>query len=363
MPNEREDITPSHQGNNPAVSKKSLADRTIRVEEDAAAPDAKAGKWRDTIVTAAALRTKIFKPVAYIIKDIIPEGVTLLAGRPKIGKSWLLMQIAINVAKGCITLVDTASPIEGDVLYLALEDNDRRLHRRMRCLCGDDETSWPGRITFAIEWRRLDQGGLDDFREWCRLVAKPVLIIIDTLKRVRPPRQKSQSDYEADYSATEGLHALVTKFPGLGVIVSHHDRKMAADDVFDTISGTLGLTAGVDTIAVIKRGGGTVTLHVEGRDLVETVEKAIMFDRESCRWAIVGEAVEVRRTVQQQRIIQILGNAQEDGMSLTEIAKLTGLSSAAASSAVYRMLGNEIVRVGRARYALSTVANTITYPK
>jgi hypothetical protein len=150
-------------------------------------------------------------------------------------------------------------------------------------------------------------------RKWCKSVKEPTVIAIDTLKRVRPPKRGDQSDYAADYEACQGLLDLVHEFPGLSVFVAHHDRKAEAADVFDTVSGTLGLTGGVDTIALLKRSQGNVTLHIEGRDLLDTVEKAVAFDRETCRWSILGEAAEIQGTEQRRRVREALRNA-EDGL-------------------------------------------------
>ena len=94
-------------------------------------------------------------------------------------------------------------------------------------------------------------------------------------KRFDLQKKPGQNDYDADYEACEGLRPLAQEFPGLAFIVAHHDRKLDADDVFDTVSGTLGLTGGVDTIAILKRRAQGVTLYVEGRDLIESVEKAV----------------------------------------------------------------------------------------
>src|SRR5262249_32029074 len=138
-------------------------------------------------------------------------------------------------------------PAHGDVLYLALEDNNRRLQRRLTKYFGAQRECWPDRLTCVTKWKRLDQGGVEGLRAWCKSVPKPTLIMIDTLKRVRPPKSRGQSDYDADYEGCQGLVQLSHEFPGLAFLVAHHDRKMAAEDVFDTVSGTLGLTGGVDT--------------------------------------------------------------------------------------------------------------------
>jgi hypothetical protein len=321
----------------------------------APAPAAKQSpNWRDHVVAAQDLCDQRFPEVKFLVPGLFPEGVTLLVSRPKLGKSWLLLQIGSSIAGGVSALVATDEPARGDVLYLSLEDNKRRVQRRMTKHFGGCRECWPRPLEIVTTWRRLDQGGLQDLREWCASVAKPTLIMVDTLKKVRPPKRHGQTDYDADYEACEGLIALAHEFPGLALIVAHHDRKMAADDVFDTVSGTLGLTGGVDTIAIFKRSGQGTTLHIQGRDLVEDVEKAVRFDRETCRWTILGEAAEVHRSGERARVLEAVRGVQGEGLGVSEIMAAAGICSRAAADALlYRMSkAGEITRRGRGRYVL-----------
>jgi hypothetical protein len=311
----------------------------------------KPGTWRDNLIEPQRLCEEQFADVKYVVPEIFPEGVTLLASRPKLGKSWLLLQTAAGVATGAITMIASDQPAHGDVLHLALEDNKPRLKRRLEKYFGANPEIWPKRLALFTTWRRLDQGGIDDLREWCRTVAKPTMISIDTLKKVRKPKTRNQSDYDADYEASEPLMGLAKEFPGLSIIAAHHDRKMDADDVFDTVSGTLGLTGGVDTIAILKRNSRGTTLHVEGRDLVDSIEKAVNFDRETCRWMILGEAAEVQRSAERTRVLTALKSAPE-GLSTTEIIGVAGLSGRnAADLLLSRMTeAGEVERVKRGVY-------------
>jgi hypothetical protein len=199
----------------------------------------------------------------------------------------------------------------------------------------------------VTEWRRLDQGGLEALGAWCASVENPTLIMIDTLKRVRAPKGKSQSDYDADYEASQGLQQLAGE-KALTIMVAHHDRKMDAEDVFDTVSGTLGLTGGVDTIAILKRKGLAVTLHIAGRDLAEPVEKAASFDRETCRWMILGEAEEVQRSNERSRVMAALKVAPE-GLSVSEVAARASLISRGAADKVLGRMADvgDIERIKR----------------
>jgi AAA domain len=321
-------------------------------------------EWRTKLIDPRELCERPFGDVKYVVPGLFPEGVMLLASRPKIGKSWLLLQVTTTVATGVGTLAPSDQPAVGDVLYLALEDNPRRLQRRLAKYFGSVRENWPARLRLVTEWRRLDQGGLDDLREWCGTVEKPALIAIDTLKKVRPPKGRGQTDYDADYEACEGLQKLAGEFAGLSIIVAHHDRKMDADDVFDTVSGTLGLTGGVDTVALIKRRNGQNLLFIEGRDLLEPVEKAVAFDRETCRWSIVGEAAEVLRSVERSRVLKALQDAPE-GLRTSEIVAVAELRSRnAADLLLSRMTGEgEIERVKRGLYGTPGTRANLSFKK
>jgi hypothetical protein len=88
------------------------------------------GGWRDGIYTAAQLQHQIFPEVSFCVPGLIPDGLTIIAGRPKIGKSWLALDICIAIAAGRFCLGDR-QPAQGDVLYAAMEDNRKRMQRRI----------------------------------------------------------------------------------------------------------------------------------------------------------------------------------------------------------------------------------------
>jgi hypothetical protein len=331
------------------------AARERRQDDNVVVPlRAKASSWRASTILAQDLCDKEFPALRYVVPGLFPEGVSLLVSRPKLGKSWMLQQIGSSVALGNAVLTSTEPPAQGDVLYLNLEDGERRAQRRMTKYFGCRRETWPARMRIATKWRILNQGGIDDLREWCKLVTKPALIMVDTLKRVRPPKARNQSDYDADYEACQGLLDLCREFPGLAVIVAHHDRKMDAEDVFDTVSGTLGLTGGVDTIAILKRSGQSVTLHIQGRDLVDDVEKAVALDRDTCRWMILGEAADVHRSNERTRVLDALRDAPPEGMDAKEIKAEAGLKSEIAlRKLLSRMFDDrEVEKPARGRYVL-----------
>ena len=262
--------------------------------------------WRSQIVKASELQSMTFPPVRHILPGYISEGATILAGKPKVGKSWLTLDLCLAAAANRFTL-GTLKPTHGDVLYLALEDNNRRLKRRLSKIWPSSEALWPERLVLVTDWKRADEGGLDDIEDWCRSVTNPVLVVIDTLEKFRPVQNGKTAAYSADYAALTGLQKIAGKHR-IAIVINHHVRKMEADDPFDTVSGTLGLTGAADTILVLKRHAGAVTLHARGRD-IEEIETALQFERATCRWTVLGAASEVYVSNERAAVVKALEGA------------------------------------------------------
>jgi DNA-binding transcriptional ArsR family regulator len=224
------------------------------------------------------------------------------------------------VARGGFTLGEIKCR-EGDVLYCALEDNERRLQSRMRKLFGYDWEGTP-RLTFRCEMPRLTEGGIAVIERWIDSVPEPRLIIIDTLVMVRAPKKRDQSNYEADYAAGRELRALANR-RGIAIVLVHHLRKADSDDPYDLISGTLGLTGVPDSILVLKQDAKGYMLHGRGRDLME-IEKAMSFNtNNSCLWVILGNASEMRQSNERGAILAALEEAGES-LGPNEIAAAIG---------------------------------------
>ena len=317
--------------------------------------------WCEGIINARDLCTMKFDPLKFIVPDLIPEGLTILAGRPKIGKSWLLLLLSTAVATGTVALgqVEGSALPPGDVLYLALEDGKRRLQRRMTKLLGALPEKWPLRLHIKTEWRRFDRGGLDDIRAWCKSVGDPRLIAVDTLAKVRAPGNAKASPYQNDHDALAGLQKLAGEL-GIGVIVSHHDRKMDADDVFDTVSGTLGLTGAVDTILVLTRRAQSTPLHIRGRDIENEAALAMQFDKATGRWSVLGAAAEVHRSDERAKVLALLENVS-DGLPVCDIISGAQLRNRnAADILLFKMTQDgEIARPLRGIYCLPKYAGKI----
>lgn len=298
------------------------------------------------IFTAAELQRMEFPPINWIVPDVVPEGLTILAGKPKVGKSWLSLDAALAVAAGGNVLGRECTP--GPVLYLALEDNQRRLQRRLQRLqpCFD----WPDDLAFNTRWPRLDAGGEKMIRAWITAREGARLVIVDTLATVRPAARSTDSAHAADYAALRGLHQIAND-TGVAVLVIHHLRKAESDDPFDSVSGSTGLTGAADSTLILTRreSEGGCVLYGRGRDL-EEFETGLEFDPATCRWRDLGDPVEAFASDTQAAILAAIRAGKT---ALKEIAGETGVNYEAIAKTCQRMVrAGNLTKDGRGFYTI-----------
>lgn len=298
------------------------------------------------MMSARDLQTTEFPPVSWLLRDMIPEGLTLLAGKPKLGKSWLALQLGYGVAAGNEVL---GRPVDqGAVLYAALEDNPRRLKSRLQKSV-PPFAEWPENLSFVTEWPRLDDGGLGKLETWAAHERNARLLIVDTLATVRSSGNSKDSQYQSDYAALRGLHKLAND-TGLSIIAVHHVRKADADDPFDTVSGSTGLTGAADTTLILTKSADGVVLYGRGRDLPE-FETALSFDPGACLWSDLGRPSDVFGSETRQAIRAALKAGKQ---TPTEIAEHGDLDYDLCAKTLQRMAdGGEIEKGGYGRYRLT----------
>lgn len=308
------------------------------------------------IYNAADLRFQTLPPLRQVAGDIVLEGLTILAARPKVGKTWFMLAIAVAVSDGrdCFGGIQCE---QGDVLYLALEDNKGRLQRRLSKLLGD-RREWPKHLHIAHTWPRADQGGLDLLRNWINGASNPRLIVIDVFARFRKAVSPGKQNYDTDYISISELQTLAAE-TGIAIVVVHHLRKSeAGDDPLDTVSGTLGLTAAADAILVINRTSRGTSLYGRSRDADE-VDRALQFDPYTGRWTIPGERCEVQRSDERREILKLLANAAR-AMPPKDIAASLGRKHGSIRLLLRKMVKDgEIIQPKYGIYAIpSPSANT-----
>jgi len=257
------------------------------------------------------LSTKVKEP-SWIIPNLLPEGFTILGGKPKVGKSWLALQIALT----CVQLGKR-------VVYFALEDTIGRLQKRLKNLgITDLEALKNLPLIFSFELPKVGKGAIKGLRA-CVQEFKPDLIIIDPWAKIKP-QAKGKDLYLEEYQALDVFRSFLKD--GVNVLLVHHARKTPSEDPLDEILGSTGQTAVVDNILVLKRGRNsqTAVLHLIFRDF-EGIDLGLRFEK---GWKIEGKAEEVILGEGQREVLEAVKRLEEMGEKATykAIAELTGKS-------------------------------------
>ena len=204
----------------------------------------------------------VFHSKPPLIDCLLYPGIYLFVGAPKLGKSFMMAQLAYHISTG--TPLWNYTVRKGTVLYLALEDDYRRLQERLYRMFGTDGAE---NLFFSVSAGQLGNGLDEQLIRFMQEHPDTKLIIIDTLQKVREVGGDNYS-YANDYEIITRLKKFADRY-GNTLLLVHHTRKQKADDTFDMISGTNGLLGAADGAFLLqkeKRTGNTATLEVSGRD-------------------------------------------------------------------------------------------------
>ena len=224
-----------------------------------------------------------YEPLSFVVEDLLPQGLHLLAGAPKIGKSWLALWLCLQVAQGESLWNFATKPCE--VLYLCLEDSFQRIQSRLLDLTEDA----PPTLHFAVMSEQLHSGLVEQMEQFLREHPATGLVVIDTLQRIRAVGSEA-NPYASDYRDIGVLKALADQHR-IAVLLIHHLRKLNDDDPMNMISGTTGLSGATDSNFVLrrsKRRENTATLYCTGRDIVYR-ELSLEFNNETHIWNLLSD--------------------------------------------------------------------------
>ena len=226
------------------------------------------------------IMTPLYTPIGFAVDELIAQGLYILAGSPKVGKSWLALQLCLAVAKGEKLLErETQS---GTALYLCLEDGYERIQKRLYELT--DEPS--DKLFFSIMADSIGCGLEQEIEKFKSVNEDLRLVVIDTLQMVR---SETESTYGNDYAELLPLKSLAQQL-GISIVLVHHLRKAADSDPFNMVSGSTGLNGCVDGLLVLmktKRSANQATLHCTGRDIED---KELLLTRQGARWELADES-------------------------------------------------------------------------
>lgn len=229
------------------------------------------------------------QPTRFILSDLIPQGLHLLAGAPKSGKSWLVLWLCLQIAGG--KEVWDFETEQGTTLYLCLEDSLGRIKNRLL----DITDNAPPNIYFSTFAENIENGLIKQIERFVTENKNTNLIVIDTLQKVRGD-SNAVNPYASDYRDLAVLKEFADKHQ-IAVLLVHHLRKMNDDDPMNMISGTTGMTGVVDGIYVLKkdkRSDKKAKLFCTGRD-IEYTELELEFDSTNHVWDLISQSNEQKK--------------------------------------------------------------------
>ena len=315
--------------------------------------------WDEIEGTDACTLMKIeFPEPRWILDQMIPEGVIIFAGKPKIGKSVFALNLGVAVSLGGKCLGKDVD--KGSVLYMHLEDNQRRIQHRIIEMLPLDEYSGakapaPDNLNLYYKWPRMGEGGmraLDNFLN----AYNARLVIIDTFKMFQPHLTKGDAkkiQYEIDYDRLSALREIAERH-NTTIMPIMHARKQASDDPIDLISGTLGISGAVDNVMVLyERKGNRAKLFTQGRD-VDSEVYTVEYTKDIWTWQMIGKSSQVMNTEMQQAVLNYLieFGSKKDPLTPTQIVAGSSVKKDYVAGRILPMLlkNGNIKKAGYGKY-------------
>ena len=229
-------------------------------------------------------------PVHWIVKGLLPQGLTILAGAPKVGKSWMSLELALRVANGEPVFGFYEVTKKRNVLYFALEDSENRLQERIKLIAGGGDIPINAKIVY--EWK-ADQKGLDVLR---RAITQDKIdfVIIDTFAAAN---MEPRDGYKADYRSVRSIQQIAVE-TGACIVLVHHtrktDRKQTSGNIdqIEEVNGTMGLNGAADSIIILRKPPkvNVFNFYIKGRDVEETTIPLVF---EDYRWTVSGDMADL----------------------------------------------------------------------
>lgn len=290
-------------------------------------------------------------PIKWAVPDLLPEGVTILGGKPKVGKSWLVLQIALSICSGGLFFGRDVAP--GKVLYLALEDNQRRLQDRMKTQGWrpQDAKNFDYMLNeqFKKEIGNLDEDGAGKLA--AQIAYKNYrLVIIDTFGRafVHSKKLRDQNAYHQISMSMDEIQKAAMENSAAVMFVDHHTKGSGSEaitpDAVADIQGSIGKGGMADCAWGIykTRTRTDALLQIDGRDIEEVISLSVHFDRETTSWQNEGDYYQKKLSDRKQEIVDWLNN--EGPMKANEIAKLVKMDISNTTKYLNQLAANGLVK-------------------
>jgi len=297
------------------------------------------------LISAKNLQEKEFPPQNWIVENTIAQDVTILASKPKIGKTWLSINFAFSVCLGESSL-GKFNTTKTNVLYLNLDDPVRRFQNRIKKIINSgyySVTEAPDNfyVLEDMNFPKLNTGGLQQLEG---IVDDKEIgyVIVDTFElSITRKNLASEHSYGENYNLINKLKQFAYD-KKIGLLLIHHSKKEFTEDVFSEILGSTGLFAGVDTGMVLRQKGGNHELHFKGNDVVAD-ELDIKFDKDKGIWLTKEKSYDIDTTPERMEIIKLLAKEGRK-MKTDEIAEKLGKSKSNISNILGKMAKEDIIK-------------------
>ena len=256
-------------------------------------------KTKLAVIDGETLMDMKLPPTKFCVDTLLPQGLCILGGASKIGKSWWVLDLCVRIAKGePMWELKTAA---GTTLYLCLEDTLRRVQNRLLCIT--DEV--PPNAFFATSAGTLSDGLCEQIRDFVKEHSDTVFVAVDTFQIVR--NNSIDTSYANDYEEIRILKQLADELD-ICLLLVHHLRKQGDSDPFNKLTGTTGIVGAVDTAFVLdksRRNADSATLYCTGRD-VEDRQLELRFSKEEFVWKMLGDSMENREMLLPKEMEQLV---------------------------------------------------------
>ena len=284
--------------------------------------------------TALELSKMEIEPVKWFIPGFLPSGLTILAGPPKIGKSFFCWNMALAVAYGGTAFSSVIIREKHNVSYLSLEDPPALLKDRLSMISDGDDLPANLHIINDMQGKKLDAVGLKIAGQHLD-ETNSELLIVDTWMHVSPDMNVKGTAYDIDYNALIPIQQFAHR-RNMAVLLVTHTRKAAdIDNVFNQIQGSVGMQAACDTLMMLSHDSGSKTLHLSGRRIENN---QFAFTIENGIWKLEGDAEEYHGSELRREIISLLKEVGDTGLSIDDIEDLTKKNRNSVKSALRRMV-------------------------
>jgi hypothetical protein len=257
-----------------------------------------------TVIDGETLMDQRLPPTKFCVDTLIPQGLCILGGAPKVGKSWLVLDLCIHIAKG--EPIWNLSVTKGEVLYLCLEDSQRRIQERLNIVTDDV----PPGIYFATGHTSLEEGLIDWLRSFKKEHPLISFVAIDTFQMVR--HSSVEVSYSGDYAEMQPLKALAEELQ-ISLLLVHHLRKLSDHDPLNKLSGSTGIIGSVDAVFVLDKDDRvqrSATLIASGRDIRDR-KMRLELDAENCRWSLLSDSLVTPESVMPEELSSLLDFMRE----------------------------------------------------